>query len=190
METFNRTSGGIKGYRDRLFISYFAREWQSFCTQVFDLSFPDGSVYFVEHFFTVFGTAGMKPFHRIARIAVFFLFAGIILWGSLDAHPPVPQWSFLAWDKAQHTLAYGVLTLLAGGALAVFVRSMAATWILAFLLSLSYGIILEYLQKYMTRTRSFEINDMVADGLGSLCCAIAGFAWYRFIVRDRKEQRS
>lgn len=122
----------------------------------------------------------MKPFQMLARFGLFIIFAVLILWLSLDSNPPVPKWEFIAWDKAQHALAYGMLTLLAGGALAVLHKSPLRVWILAFTFSLSYGILLEFLQKYFSPTRQFEIGDMVADGIGSLIVAVVAFYWFRF----------
>lgn len=34
---------------------------------------------------------------------------------------------------------------------------------------LAYGIVMEFIQRYCIPNRSFDIGDIIADGIGSLC---------------------
>jgi hypothetical protein len=84
-----------------------------------------------------------------------------VVWLSLTPHPPEPP-SFLAWDKAQHTLAYA-------GLMFWFRIAFARHWRWpVFMLTLGLG--LEVLQG-LGGVRTADWHDMVANGLG----VIAGF---------------
>jgi VanZ family protein len=67
---------------------------------------------------------------------------------------PIFDW----WDKAQHTLAFGVLMLLG------FLAYPRAFWKLAIALIL-YGVAIEVIQS-LTGWRSGEVLDAVADRVG------------------------
>lgn len=77
---------------------------------------------------------------------------------SLVPSPPQPP-VFLAWDKAQHALAYAVL---AWWCLQCWPRQ--APWLLAGLIA--YGIALEGLQA-LTPQRMLEAGDMLANAVGA-----------------------
>jgi len=79
-----------------------------------------------------------------------------VVWLSLTPNPPQPP-SFLGWDKAQHFLAYGWLTLWFG-------MSFARHWRWPLFL-VSLGIGLEFLQGW-GGIRSFDPFDMVANAIG------------------------
>lgn len=80
----------------------------------------------------------------------------VVVWLSLTPHPPEPP-SFLAWDKAQHFLAYGGLMFWYGMG---FPRHWR--WPV-FLVGLGIG--LECLQGW-GGIRSFDPFDMVANTIG------------------------
>jgi len=129
----------------------------------------------------------------MANLSVFlriFLLIGVassILWLSLDSDPPMPSWTFLSWDKFQHALAYAVLSLAVGGALQHFFRSPWKTWTMAFALSLSYGVGIEFLQKYLTHNRQFEFLDILADALGAFLAAFCAYWWHRSQSLQKEE---
>jgi VanZ like family. len=47
------------------------------------------------------------------------------------------------------------------------------------LLALLYGIAMEFVQKYWAINRSFDIGDMVADGIG----AFLSYFWWRYKIK-------
>lgn len=47
--------------------------------------------------------------------------------------------------------------------------------------ALVYGIAMEYVQKYWIPNRSFDIGDIIADGIGSAAGAV--YSWWRYIKK-------
>ena len=80
----------------------------------------------------------------------------IVVWLSLDPSPPAPP-DFLAWDKAQHALAYGTLAWW-------FRQSFAPHWRWPLFL-VGLGIGLEFLQG-LGGVRMFDVDDMLANTVG------------------------
>ena len=108
------------------------------------------------------------PRMRTLGIALGWLIAGSIVWLSVTHRPPV--WHVSNGDKIQHLLAYATLSFWFGllyprlGARVLY----AAGWVLL-------GVALEYVQRALGY-RTFDINDMAADGLGvALGLAFATF---------------
>lgn len=99
------------------------------------------------------------------------LFVGwaiVVLWASLDARPFRPLVRLLAWDKLQHAGAYAVLTLFGGLALrTLFRRHHVWPWITSFFFSIAYGLSVEVIQHYLTRSRRGDVLDFLADVIGS-----------------------
>jgi VanZ family protein len=102
-----------------------------------------------------------------ARVGAFSLWTAGIIWLSLTSHPPRLPRGFLSWDKAQHALAYALLALLGGWAFAIFFRSRNRAWLVAFLFSVLFGALLEIGQGFLTRVRTPEFADLVADVVGA-----------------------
>lgn len=91
--------------------------------------------------------------------------------GVLSLMPaPPPPLAVLAWDKAQHALAYGVM---AWWWLQCWPRR--AGWLLVGLVA--YGVALEGLQA-LTPERMLEAGDMLANAVGALAGA-AALGWRR-----------
>lgn len=80
-------------------------------------------------------------------------------------------------DKINHFGAYFVLTLLIFNYLKTLNRSYAVLY--ALFIATTYGVLMEYLQKYLTSERMFDYYDIVANFFGAF---IAGI----FIVFFRK----
>lgn len=102
------------------------------------------------------------------RLAIFVFAALIILCLSVMPNPPVPQTGILAWDKAQHALAYALLASLAGWALLPLVSPPMRAWRYALIFVLGYGVLMELLQAWLTSGRSGDVADIVANSLGGL----------------------
>jgi uncharacterized protein (DUF486 family) len=47
---------------------------------------------------------------------------------------------------------------------------------------LLYGVAMEFVQKYFVKFRSFDIDDMIADGIGCFIC------WYWFYRKFKREE--
>jgi len=84
-------------------------------------------------------------------------------------------------DKIGHFGMYGVWTFLIFYALSGYpgISLRRAFWI-TFILGTLVGVVLEFGQYAMTLGRSFEINDMIANGFGSLIGAWLGQLFYKF----------
>lgn len=82
-------------------------------------------------------------------------------------------------DKIIHALLYAVLTLACFRALtpAARCRWQAAAAIAA--AAALYGLAMEFCQRYLTSTRSFDILDAVANAAGALVCSVAACAFNR-----------
>ena len=74
------------------------------------------------------------------------------------------------WDKAQHALAYSVLSIIGSFAFPQRLR-------LVFFGLITHGAIIEVMQGALTRTRFGEPLDVLADGIGVL----AGIIAYAFL---------
>lgn len=83
-------------------------------------------------------------------------------------------------DKLVHMALFGGLVFWFGLAFRRAPFPMSKMKILMMvLISCSYGIIMEFVQKYCTNnTRSFSYDDMLADGLG----ALIGYFLVRYII--------
>ena len=97
---------------------------------------------------------------RRLHLAIGWALIGAILWLSLTPQPP--QVDFEHSDKVGHFLAYG-------GLMFWFCQLYRASrtrlaYALAFI---AMGVAIEFVQGW-SGYRSFEVNDMVADGIGVL----------------------
>lgn len=83
---------------------------------------------------------------------------------------------FNLWDKAQHALAFVVLTLT--GSLA-YRKNTTAVYVGLIL----YGSTIEILQSTLTTTRFGEVSDLLADGVG----VVVGFVIYLTIRKTLQQ---
>ena len=72
--------------------------------------------------------------------------------------PDIPE-VFNFWDKAQHALAFVVLTMMA----CIAFSNKLKTVLLGLFL---YGVSIELMQAFLTTTRAGEVSDLFADSLG------------------------
>lgn len=79
--------------------------------------------------------------------------------------------AFNFWDKAQHALAFAVLTITGNLAYPKLTKALYAGLI-------AYGAAIEVFQSTLTSTRFGEVSDLLADSVG----VAIGFAVY-FVVR-------
>lgn len=121
------------------------------------------------------------------RLALFAFAVLAILWLSLDPDPYLPKEGPLSWDKAQHALAYAVLTLLGGWALLPMVKGALRAWRWAMFFAVTYGVLLEMAQAVFTRCRRAQMGDALADALGAL--AVFFVAWLLILRTENRKQR-
>lgn len=101
---------------------------------------------------------------KIIQNLSFWLFwpaVALIVWGELTPHPPDLS-SFLAWDKAQHFIAYFGLA-----AMATMVLGLNRRLVWAIIAVILLGGALEILQNYTGRDP--DIFDFIANTIGALC---------------------
>ncbi|WP_051331950.1 VanZ family protein [Methylocaldum szegediense] len=104
------------------------------------------------------GNGAQHPL-RLSRLwqGIGWLMVAVVVWLSLTPEPPHPPTSWLAWDKAQHALAYGSLMYW-------FRQAFLPHWRWPLFLLL-LGVMLEYLQG-LGGVRTSDTNDMIANGIG------------------------
>ncbi len=96
--------------------------------------------------------------------------------------PTLGFWNFLPIDKIVHLGLYGVLSFLfCLDFRKQYLSSELRFYGIAIALSFLYGIVNEGLQLALTVDRSFEIGDVIANGLG----AVLGSMAYRWKKRNK-----
>jgi VanZ family protein len=101
--------------------------------------------------------------------------------------PPSP---FLDFDKFVHALIFGVLQflLLRGFALQTKFSSLRKNhFLLATFISADYGVLMEMLQGYLFRNRSFDQFDIMANLIG---VAIATVLWMTIFKKRMKPKKN
>jgi VanZ family protein len=95
-----------------------------------------------------------------------FLFTTILLClpGSVL---PKENWFDKIWlDKWVHIFLFSVMVFLWCWLLSSKVRRKNESFMQVFFCCCLYGIAMEFVQKYFIPNRSFDVKDMVADGIG------------------------
>lgn len=123
----------------------------------------------------------------LIKIILFSCYALVLVWLSLAADPPQPQFSWPHKDKFGHAAAYGLMTLLG-----------AWTWSRGSLITLKglfigltsamiFGVLMEALQGLLTPHRQAEWLDLVANLAGGLLVCAVGLMWLkrREGIKDR-----
>lgn len=93
--------------------------------------------------------------------------AALIFWASHQPNPfPMLPSELLSHDKLIHAGVYGVLGFLVRGALAGRGLPPARAWLLAWALSVGWGVLDEVHQSFIPN-RVCDVNDAVADAVGA-----------------------
>ena len=93
---------------------------------------------------------------------------------------PKDDWlQAIYFDKWVHTGLFAVLVFLFCFPLSKLYSYQSSLYILIVMLAIVYGIAMEYVQKYFTKDRSFDVTDMLADAFGTFL----GYLLFRFISR-------
>jgi len=94
--------------------------------------------------------------------------------------PQISWMDTLHVDKLVHITMFFLLSYLFS--YPVRKSSRKYTWMLLIAISgLLYGIAMEFVQKYYIPFRSCDVEDMVADGIGSF----AGYFWWRIKLKKQ-----
>ncbi|WP_083553187.1 VanZ family protein [Syntrophotalea acetylenivorans] len=119
-----------------------------------------------------------------------FIFAALVILGlSVMPNPPVPQSGILSWDKAQHAFAYAFLMILGGWAFLPMTPSRLDAWRYALFIVVGYGALMEGAQALLTRGRSGDLADILANALGGLVIYIPIWLLYCRKFNGGKEKR-
>ena len=117
---------------------------------------------------------------------VLLIYMGILAFLSLnpwlrpDSNPAI---GYIAWDKMDHTIAYGILSFL----LMSIYKYHKHPWMVSFMVLLicsMAGILLEYCQLWFTSSRQFSYEDAGANVFGGVL-GLALFWSYKFIAVKR-----
>lgn len=91
---------------------------------------------------------------------------GFLLWSSLASHlPSVPR--LLAWDKLHHFIAYAILMLLSGLFFKSLLKKWLPGWIIGFIFTLGFGLLMEIGQATLSTRRHADWQDFLANSLGA-----------------------
>ena len=124
---------------------------------------------------------------RTTRLFWFALlcWAGGMLWLSSLTPQELPDAAFIAWDKINHFLAYGVGGWLAAGALRLSrpLAPVAGRIVLAVVLVAAFGIVDEVTQALTPGRTGGDIGDWIADVLGAGAGAAASIPTQRRLHR-------
>jgi VanZ family protein len=123
------------------------------------------------------------------RLFLFISAALVILGLSVMPNPPVPQSGILSWDKVQHALAYASLMILGGWAFLPLTPSRLRAWRFALLIVVVYGALMEGAQALLTRGRSGDLADILANALGGLVIYVPIWLLYCRKLHGGKEKR-
>jgi VanZ family protein len=94
----------------------------------------------------------------------------------------IPKLPGITWmDKLVHVGLFTILTMLWCRSFFDWKIRVNKLFIILALLSLAYGIAMEFVQKNFISNRSFDIMDMAADGLGSLIGFLISINLYKKI---------
>ena len=94
-----------------------------------------------------------------------------------SAIPSASIFDKLHVDKIVHFVLFGGTVLLL--AYGYYKQRNAISWLALFSLAAVvtlYGLAIEFIQKYLVPNRSFDMYDLLADGLGALAGALV-FSW-------------
>lgn len=114
-------------------------------------------------------------FGRLVLLAAWVL---LLLWLTLTPSPPCVTGP-LGWDKLQHAGAFAVVALLAGWFFLPLVKRPLQGWCWGGLFAVFLGALIEVLQGTLTRTRTADWRDWLADLLGVGVVCLAAACWQR-----------
>lgn len=82
--------------------------------------------------------------------------------------PTSELFELIYFDKWVHVGIFGLLTLLWAGPFIWIVNQPGKQFLVVVVLIVVYGISIEFIQKYCTEDRNFDLFDIIADTIGVL----------------------
>jgi VanZ family protein len=95
--------------------------------------------------------------------------------------PSYPILDQIDFDKFVHCGLFACLVFLFSFPFKQRYLKLNFLYIFIAVAALAYGVGMEYVQKYFTSDRDFDVLDMVADGVGCLL----GFLYIQWLLRSR-----
>lgn len=111
-----------------------------------------------------------------------FVFSTILLTLPGSAFPQENWLSWIWFDKWVHIGMFGIMTLLLCRGFfkkKIAVETHTQFFIMSGFLCLGYGVAMEFVQKYYIPNRSFDIGDIIADGVGCLLGVVVSLKFYK-----------
>jgi VanZ like family len=140
---------------------------------------------FCGSFYFTFAAMKLKPVYFIPAV-IWFIIANILFLMPGEDVPTVSFLDLIYFDKWVHAGLFGGLVFLtaypftrAGSSTKKMLIKISITFIL-------YGILIEFLQKYVAIDRDFDINDIIADATGCVLGFIAANWFKRRVAKKNK----
>lgn len=102
-----------------------------------------------------------------------------ITWLSTRGGVSLPSFNLLQTDKIGHAAAYALLSFLL---LTVLSPTSIRKYFYVFVLAFGYGVLMEWVQYRFFPNRFFEVDDMVANGIGATCAIV-----FFYLLQMRKK---
>ncbi len=135
----------------------------------------------------IFAQKFVKPkFVNFIPAAVWTVVIYILLVMPAADIPASPFLELIHFDKWVHAGLFGTLSLLA---CAPFFKTKYASLSLFIWISvaaLAYGIVMEFVQKYFTTDRDFDVLDMAADAAGVILGCIFTNVMYKRVIKKQR----
>jgi VanZ family protein len=93
--------------------------------------------------------------------------------------PSNPIFDKIYFDKWVHAGLFGMMNLLLAPPLFKTKYSSIKIYLCNTLCVIAFGVAMEYVQKYLTTDRDFDVLDMVADGIGAVIIFIWVYTGYK-----------
>jgi VanZ family protein len=115
-----------------------------------------------------------------------FVWFILVIIGSLSPQRNLPSIVIIEHaDKVVHGIMYFILTVLLIPAL-LSKKKYTLSYVFSFLISIFYGLVMEFLQYSITSTRSADILDFFANCIG----ALLGIIFYQYAIRNKKIEKN
>jgi hypothetical protein len=111
----------------------------------------------------------VKPkFKFFIPAIVWFITIFILLVMPSDDIPTSTFFDLIYFDKWVHAGLFGMQVILTGWPFFKSKQASPSLFIKICICAILYGIAMEYVQKYWTTDRDYDVWDMVADGVGAV----------------------
>lgn len=128
----------------------------------------------------------MKPkfVHFLPAIIWFIIILVLLLLPGKD----LPNEDFLSviyFDKWVHAGLFGGLVFLSSYPLRNKFPYKSSFYLFIVVAAILYGVAMEFAQEYLTADRDYDMNDMIADGVG----AVLGYVFFRFVATKLTQKK-